>query len=272
MKNEFWKWFGSRLLALWRYRGFVFGMVWREFHLRYLGSLLGSAWSVLHPIAMIFIYTVIFSKIMRARLPGVDDNMGFGIFLCAGLLPWSFFSELLGRCPNIFIEQANLLKKGNFPRITFPVVLFLSSTVNFVIIFTVFLLFLLVTGRYPDWSFLAFVPLLLLQQFLAMGLGIMLGALNVFFRDVGQFVGIVLQFWFWFTPIIYPITILPQFARELLKFNPMTQLVLSYQQIVLFGNWPQWSLFKAHIVFVITTLLISFVVFRKLSAEIVDEL
>ena len=105
-----------------------------------------------------------------------------------------------------------------------------------------------------------------------MGLGIMLGALNVFFRDVGQFVGIVLQFWFWFTPIIYPVTILPQFARELLKFNPLTQLVLSYQQIVLFGNWPQWSLFKAHIVFVITTLLISFVVFRRLSAEIVDEL
>ena len=76
----------NRIFALWKYKAFVGGMVWREFRGRYLGSILGSIWSILNPMAMIFIYTVIFSKIMRARLPGVDDTLGFGIFVCAGLL------------------------------------------------------------------------------------------------------------------------------------------------------------------------------------------
>jgi lipopolysaccharide transport system permease protein len=106
---QFWGPLALRLLALWRYKGFVFAMVWREFWGRYLGSLLGSIWSVLNPMAMIFIYTVIFSKIMRARLTEVDDTMGYGMFLCAGLLTWDFFSELLGRCPGIFIGQVNKL-------------------------------------------------------------------------------------------------------------------------------------------------------------------
>ncbi len=269
---QFWRPFVPRVLALWRYRGFVFTMVWREFWGRYLGSLLGSIWSVLNPMAMIFIYTVIFSKIMRARLPGVDDTMGYGIFLCAGLLTWGFFSELLGRCPNIFIEQANLLKKVNFPRITLPVILLSSSAVNFAIIFTIFISFLLISGRFPGWAILAFLPLLLIQQAFALGLGMVLGTLNVFFRDVGQFLGIVLQFWFWLTPIVYSVTVLPERARSVIELNPMTQLVAAYQQIILHGSWPQWGQFRFHAIGALTVLTIGFLVFRRLSGEVVDEL
>lgn len=264
--------FAPRLLAIWRYRGFVFTMVWREFRGRYLGSLLGSIWSVLNPMAMIFIYTVIFSRIMRARLPGVDDTMGYGMFVCAGLLTWGFFSELLGRCPNVFIEQANLLKKVSFPRITLPIILFLSSTINFVIIFSIFLLFLLTTSRFPGLAILGFLPLLLIQQSFALGFGMLLGTFNVFFRDVGQFIGIALQFWFWLTPIVYPITILPERARDIIKWNPMSQLAVAYQQIILFGRWPHWQQFQYHILGAIFALAVGFVAFRKLSGEIVDEL
>jgi len=179
---QFYRSFLARFFALWRYKGFVFGMVWREFRGRYLGSPFGSIWSVLNPMAMIFVYTVIFSKIMQARLAGIDDTMAYGIFLCAGLLTWGFFSELLGRGPNIFIEQANLLKKVSFPRITLPVILLFSTVINFAIIFSLFLLFLIVTGRFPGWSILGFLPLLLVQQAFALGLGMLLGALNVFFE------------------------------------------------------------------------------------------
>ena len=261
-----------RVLALWRYRGFVFTMVWREFWGRYLGSLLGSIWSIINPMAMIFIYTVIFSKIMRARLPGVDDTMGYGMFLCAGLLTWGFFSELLGRCPNIFIEQANMLKKVNFPRITLPVILLSSSAVNFAIIFTIFISFLLISGRFPGWAIVAFLPLLLIQQAFALGLGMVLGTLNVFFRDVGQFVGIVLQFWFWLTPIVYPVTILPERARSVIELNPMAQLVAAYQQIILHDSWPQWGQFRFHAIGALAVLTVGFIVFRRLSGEVVDEL
>jgi len=269
---QFWKPLVPRLLALWRYKGFVFTMVWREFWGRYLGSLLGSIWSILNPMAMIFIYTVIFSKIMRARLSGVEDTMAYGMFLCAGLLTWGFFSELLGRCPNIFIEQANLLKKVSFPRITLPVILLFSSAVNFVIIFGIFLLFLIITGRFPGWAILAFLPLLLIQQTFAVGLGMLLGTLNVFFRDVGQFVSIVLQFWFWLTPIVYPVTILPERIRSVIELNPMTRLVASYQQIILHGHWPHWAQLQFHTIGALITLILGFIVFHKLSGEIVDEL
>ena len=168
-----WHPFSRRLMALWRYRGFVFNMIVREFRVRYLHSLFGSIWSILNPLAMIVVYTIIFSKIMRARLAGVDDTMAFGVFLCAGLLTWGFFSEVLNRCQFIFIEQTNLLKKVRFPRITLPVILLLSSALNFSIIFGIFLIFLILTGRFPGWSILGFFPLLLIQQGFALGFGIL---------------------------------------------------------------------------------------------------
>lgn len=262
----------ERLRALWHYRGFVISMVAREFRSRYLGSLLGSLWSVLNPLAMIFIYTVIFSRIMRAKLPGIDDSMAYGMYICSGLLPWTYFIELLSRFPNIFLDQAALIKKVNFPRITLPVIAFLSSTINFLIIFSVFLGFLALTGRFPGWVVLAFIPLLVIQQLFVIGLGILLGSVNVFFRDVGQFLNVVLQFWFWFTPIVYPVTILPERARRLIELNPLTPLVQAYQEIILYHQWPQWSHFIPHALGALLALAAGFMVFNRLSGEMVDEL
>lgn len=262
----------ERLQALWQYRGFVISMVAREFRSRYLGSLLGSIWSVLNPLAMIFIYTVIFSRIMRAKLPGIDDSMAYGMYICAGLLPWTYFIESLCRFPNIFVDQASLIKKVNFPRITLPVIAICSSTINFLIIFSVFLLFLAGTGRFPGWVILGFIPLLILQQVFVVGLGILLGSVNVFFRDVGQFLNIILQFWFWFTPIVYPITILPERVRTLVQLNPLVALITAYQNIIIYHQWPQWSSFRLHLLGVILALWCGFMVFSRLSGEMVDEL
>lgn len=258
--------------ALWRYRGFVISMVVREFRGRYLGSLFGSLWSIINPLAMIIIYTVIFSRLMRTRLAVSDDPLAYSLFLCSGLLTWSYFAELFGRCQSILIEQGNLLKKVSFPRITLPMIVLFSSTVNFLIIFGIFSAFLLVTGRFPGWSIIAFFPLLLIQQSFALGFGILLGTLNVFFRDVGHFVGIVLQFWFWLTPIVYPISILPDRVRTLIALNPMTELIAAYQEIVLYDRWPLWSKFGVHFILAIASILAGFAIFRKLSAELVDEL
>ena len=272
MVNALLKPASRRLVALWNYRGFVLSMVSREFRGRYLGSLFGSIWSILNPMAMIFIYTVIFSKIMRARLSGVDDTMAYSIYLCSGLLTWTFFSEVLSRSLNIFIEHSSLLKKVRFPRITLPVILLLSCGLNFAIIFGIFLTYLLITGRFPGWSILGFIPLLIIQQGFAIGLGLFLGTLNVFFRDIGHFIGIILQFWFWLTPIIYPITILPDKIRYIIKFNPLTQIVSSYQQIVLFNSWPSFDNLQVHIMLTIVALIAGSMAFIKLSGEIVDEL
>jgi len=262
----------ERLRALWLYRGFVVSMVAREFNSRYLGSLLGGLWSVLNPLAMIFIYTVIFSRIMRAKLPGIDDSMAYGMYICAGLLPWTYFIELLSRFPNIFLDQASLIKKVSFPRITLPVIALCSATINFVIIFAIFLLFLAMSGRFPGWPVLAFIPLLMVQQLFVVGLGIFLGSINVFFRDVGQFLNVILQFWFWFTPIVYPVDILPPRARALIMLNPMTSLVQAYQGIIIHHQWPNWFAFLPHALGAGLALWLGFAVFSRLSPEMVDEL
>ena len=258
--------------AVWQYRGFVLGMVSREFQARYRYSLLGSTWAVLNPAAMIAIYTVIFPQVMRARLPGVDDTFAYSIYICAGLLPWTYFSEVISRSLTVFFDNAALLKKISFPRISLPVVLLLSSTINFAIIFGLFLIVLVATGRFPGWVVLSLVPLLAIQQAFALGLGILLGVLNVFFRDVGQLVGVLMQFWFWLTPIVYSVAILPDRMRAALSWNPLTQLVGAYQQVLVSGVWPQWMQFRVHAVAAIIVLVLAFVAFDRLSGELVDEL
>jgi lipopolysaccharide transport system permease protein len=258
--------------AVWMFRGFVWGMVRREFHARYLQSVLGSAWAVLTPAAMIAIYTVIFSRVMGVRLPGGHDAFAYGVYLCAGLLPWNFFAEVILRCLTVFPDNAALLKKVSFPRSALPAVLLLSSALNFAVIFALFLLVLFVLGRFPGWVLAAVVPLLVLQQAFALGLGIVLGVLNVFFRDVAQLVGVALQFWFWLTPIVYSAAILPGWTQELLAWNPMTPLVGAYQEILVAGAWPRWSRFGLHAAGAGAALALALLVFSRLEGEMVDEL
>ena len=271
----------SRLLALpgalavravWQYRGFVSGMVAREIQARYLQSLFGSAWALLNPAAMIAIYTVIFAQVMQARLPGLDDRFAYSIYLCAGILPWMYLTEVLTRSLTVFIDNAALLKKVSFPRITLPVILLLGSTVNFVIIFSIFLVVLAAVGRFPGMVVLAVIPLLVLQQAFAIGCGVLLGVLNVFFRDVAQIVGVAVQFWFWLTPIVYSTVILSDRARALLAWNPMTKLIGAYQQILLTGTSPAWSEFRWHAIAAAALVVIGVAAFERLSGEMVDEL
>jgi homopolymeric O-antigen transport system permease protein len=260
------------LRALWQYRSFIWGMVAREFRARYVSSLLGGLWAVLHPLAMIAIYTIIFSSVMRTRLPGLDDTLAYSLYLCAGLFPWFYFSEVLQRSQTVFLEHANLLKKMSFPRISLPVILLLSSTIHFCITFALFVALLLATGRFPGWPLVAFIPLLALQQAFALGLGIFLGTLNVFFRDVSQFVGVLLQFWFWLTPIVYAVGVIPATVQRLVALNPLYGPIRAYQQIVLQAEWPGWSAVTLPAVAAFVALVAGFVAFQKLSGELIDEI
>jgi lipopolysaccharide transport system permease protein len=264
------------LLSLYRslssYRGFILGSVQREFQARYRNSLFGALWPVLNPLSMIIVYTVIFSHIMRARLPGVDDGMAYSVYLCAGLLAWGLFTEITLRSQNMFLENANLLKKISFPRICLPVIVLINAGINFAIIIGLFLGFLLISGRWPGTVLLALIPLMALQMMFCAGLGMVLGVLNVFFRDVGQLFGICLQFWFWLTPIVYPMSILPEWVQRLLQLNPLTSLITGYQNLFLYGQWPVWSSLLPIFVTGIVLCLIGLRLFRQRVGEMVDEL
>lgn len=257
---------------LWAYRGFILGSVKREFQSRYRNSLFGAAWTILNPLAMIVVYTLIFSQVMRARLPGAPGGFGYSIYLCAGIFTWGLFAEIVGRSQNIFLEHANLLKKLNFPRLCLPVTVVASAAVNFSIVFGLFTLFLLLSGNFPGWPFIGILPVLAVQIAFAIGLGMVLGVLNVFFRDVGQFFNIVLQFWFWLTPIVYPLSILPERAQELMALNPLAGLIGAYQKILVHGAWPDWNGLLPAALLAAFLCVWGLRLFRGRAGEIVDEL
>ncbi len=264
--------FRGRIAAVWAYRGFVLGMVARDFRGRYLGSILGSSWAVINPIAQIVIYTLIFSQVMRARLPNVPDTLAYSLYLCAGILTWNYFVEVLLRSQSVFLEQASMLKKVSFPRITLPTYVFLSASVNFAIVWSLFLVFLFVSGRWSGWVLVALFPLLIIQQALAVGLGLALGVINIFFRDVAQAVAVGLHFWFWLTPIVYPVSVVPEVVRKVMAWNPLYGLVVSYQRIVVEQQWPLWSHLWLAAVAAVVVGCIAESVFRHLAPAMVDEL
>ena len=262
----------AMLKSLWAYRGFILGSVKREFQSKYRNSLLGAAWTVINPLAMIIVYTVIFSQIMRAKLPGIDSTFAYSIYLCAGVLTWGLFAEIAGRAQNTFLEHANLLKKLSFPRLCLPVTVVANALLNFAIVFGLFSVFLLISGNFPGLVYLALVPVLMILIAFAIGLGITLGVLNVFFRDVGQFFGIVIQFWFWLTPIVYPISILPESVRALMSYNPMTNLIGAFQDILVTGQWPSWQGLLPVTLLAVAMCVLGMYLFRKHAGEMVDEL
>lgn len=262
------------LRALWAYRGFVRNMVAREFRARYTGSLLGAGWALITPLLSIVIYLVIFSELMKGRMPNSaeGDDLAYGIYLCTGIFAWGYFSEVATRSLSVFLEFANLLKKLAFPRITLPVVVLCSATLNFAMVAVVFLGLLIGTGRFPGWSIFALLPLLALQQAIAIGLGIALGTLNVFFRDVGAVMAVVMNLWFWATPIVYHPDGLPAWARPILEWNPLYAVFRSYHRVVLEGAWPEWSTLLYPLVTAVVVLVLALGTFRALSGDLVDEL
>src|SRR5690606_19729404 len=147
-----------------------------------------------------------------------------------------------------------------------------SAILNFCIIFGLFVAFLIISGNFPGLVFLALIPILAILIVFAIGLGITLGVLNVFFRDVGQFFGIVLQFWFWLTPIVYHSDILPKAVQGYLKFNPMTGIVGACQNILLHNQWPNWSSLAGVSVLAVVLCILGLHLFRKHAGEMVDEL
>lgn len=259
-------------MALWTYRGFILGSVKREFQSKYRNSLLGVAWPLLNPLAMILVYTVIFSQVMSAKLPGVDSTFAYSIYLCSGILSWGLFSEIATRSQNMFLEHANLLKKLSFPKLCLPVTVVVTGLLNFVIVFGLFMGFLLITGNFPGWAFLALLPVLGLLVVFATGLGIVLGVLNVFFRDVGHFFGVFITFWFWLTPIVYPAAILPERVKPIMAFNPMAPMMVAVQDIVVKGAWPHWASLVYPAVLAFGLCLMGLSLFRKRAGEMVDEL
>lgn len=260
------------LQPLWLYRSFIIGTVKREFQAKYRSSMLGATWLIINPMAMITVYTVIFSQIMHARMPGVDSIYGYSIFLCAGILSWGLFSEVVTRCQTMFLDNANIIKKLSFPRLCLPLAVTATALLNFSIVLSIFFVFLILSGNLPNWPLVSLFPLLALVVSFALGLGILLGVLSVFFRDIGQLFGILITFWFWLTPIVYPANIVPENVRKILEVNPLAAPMRAIQNVFVHNLWPDWGSLLPFSMISIVFCFLGLWVFRKLSGDMVDEL
>jgi lipopolysaccharide transport system permease protein len=258
---------------LWRYRAFIWSAATREMRLQSMNSVLGWLWPVLNAAALILLYMTLFVEVLKSKLPGSDDSMSYAIYLCVGIINWTYFSNTILRSLNIFGENAMLLKKAGFPKITLPIVVIVSQGVQFAIMLGVFAALLIFTGRIPGWSLLGMIPLLIIQQTIAISLGVLLGTLNVFFRDVGQAAGIILTFWFWLTPIVYPMSILsPSVAAFVTTWNPMTRIMIGYHDIALNNVMPNMADFAGHAILALVLSALAYFCFKRLYSAVQDYL
>lgn len=257
--------------AAWKYRGFVVSSIRGEFKSRLARSKIGTAWLVLQPLAQVLIFATILSSVLAARLQGVDSKYGYAAYLLAGLLCWTFFAEIVQRCLTVFIDQASLLKKIRFPRITLPLVVVGSALVTNLVLLVATLGILPFLGFHPSVYWLWLPVLLLVTAAFATGLGLLLGTLNVFARDIGQVMVVVLQLWFWLTPVVYPVSIVPERFKAVLAFNPMAILVDAYGRVLVYETAPSASLWIPAAIGG-ALLLFSLHTFRRASPEMVDAL
>lgn len=258
--------------TLWSYRQFIGAAIARDFRARYQNSILGALWTVLQPLAMIVIYTVIFSQIMRAKLPGVDHAFAYSVYLCSGIIAWGLFSEISSRLQTVYLENANLIKKIRFPKQCLAAVVIGTALINFAVIFCLFLGFLLLTGTFPGPVVIAIIPILAILIFFAVSLGLVLGTLNVFFRDIGHFFGIFLTFWFWFTPIVYPISIIPSALHWVLAINPLFHVMTAIQDVLVKGQWPAWEWLLIPLAVASLLAVLGYRLFQRVHTDLVDSL
>lgn len=228
----------NTLQELWRFRSYIRGSVSRDFNLRYKGTVLGAALVFLVPAFQISLYVLVFGNLLKGRLPGNSTMYGYSIYLCCGILFWNFFTELLQRSQNLYLENANLLKKAAFPRSALSVVNFISCGINFALAFTALLIFLAITASLPGWQAIGLVPVWLAIAGLALGIGLCIAVLQVFFRDFGALTAIGLQTLFWGTPIVYPVNILPPWLIPWLQLNPLFAPISTAQALMLGAQLP----------------------------------
>jgi len=225
------KWTGFELHDLWAHRDLFYFLAWRDVKVRYKQTVLGVAWAVLQPLLTMVVFTVLFGRL--AHVP--SDGEPYAIFSYAGLLPWNFFNTAVGNSSNSLVGNANLITKVYFPRLVIPGAAVGAALVDFAI--AAVILFLMIA-----WYGIAFTPrllmfpvLTLLATVVALGTGMWMSALNVKYRDVRYALPFVLQVWMFLTPIIYPVSFVPERWRWMLQLNPLTGIIEGFRDAI-FGR------------------------------------
>jgi len=227
----------TQVVTLLRYRVLIQSLVGRELKARYRGSVLGFFWSFINPLLLLLTYGLVFTYM----LPGVRSHSEepYFIFLFCGILPWTWFNASSLEAAGVLISGGNLIKKVLFPAEVLPVVTVLANMVQFLLGLPILLAFIVASGRLTPAALLLPLPLLV-QLVFTLGMALGLSALTVHFRDLQNILAHLLHLWFFGSPILYSYAAATGGLREILRLNPMTHILVSYQEMLFYGHFEHW--------------------------------
>lgn len=220
-------------------RNLIWNFVRRDLRARYVGSLMGFFWAVIHPLVLLTSYSFVFSIVFRIR-PYQSATENFALYLFCGILPWLYFQDTLARSCTSVTDHAHLIRKTVFPSEILPVSLLLSNLVYHLIGLGIVCLVLAAAGLLK-WTVLLMPLYLGALMLLCLGLGWFTAAVQVFVRDAAQILSVLLVFWFWLTPVFYSLDQVPEKYRPYLQANPLAMAVRGYRDCLLEGRTPVWQ-------------------------------
>ena len=226
------------LRELWRYRDLFYFLVWRDIKVRYAQSILGIGWAVIHPLAFMIVFTVVFGMLVKMR----SDGAPYALFSYTGLVAWTFFSTALTTATDSLIRNSDMLTKIYFPRVLMPVSAVVGKLVDFTIALTLLFVLMAWYGTAPTLWGLALPFLIVLMVITASGLGLWLGALAVLYRDVQYSLTFMLQLLMYAAPVVYPASLVPDQWRVYYALNPMVGVVEGFRSALLDTNPMPWDL------------------------------
>jgi ABC-type polysaccharide/polyol phosphate export permease len=264
------------LKELYKYRVLIQNLVSRELKARYRGTVLGFLWSFFNPLLLMVVYTVVFGFIIRPRDPAFGESPWlYALFLFCGVLPWVWFSSSSIESANVLMIHGNLIKKILFPAEILPIVSVTSNLIHFSFGLPILLLFIVAFGK-PFTIYMLLLPVVVFVQFMfSLGFSFLISALTVHFRDIKDILANLLTFWFFSTPIVYPLTFESiqkyKVIRTLLNLNPMTHIIQGYQYCLYYNSLFHWK--RLGITFIVSLIffVVGYMIFDRLRDSFAEE-
>ena len=252
---------------LWDYREMIISLTRRDLKSRYKGSVLGVLWMFVDPLLQLAVYTIVFSTIMPM---GIEK---FYLFLFVALVPWIFFNVCLSSGTGIILGQQDMVKKIHFPREVLPIAFTTGNFVNMLLSFIVIFIVIIFSGIGINPVALLYLPLVMIIEFmLALGVTLLTSGLTVYFRDLQHFIGVLLQLFFYATPIVYAVDVIPANFQWILKINPMTYIIEGYRDIFWGQTMPEIGTLLIVLAIGIVLCILGYLIFNKLKKKFAEEL
>jgi lipopolysaccharide transport system permease protein len=258
--------FFLNLRGIWEYRELLLFLAWRDLKVRYSQTTIGFAWAVIQPVAMMLLFTLVFSNF--AKLP--SDGVPYPLFAYAALLPWGYFSRSLDRSSFSVVAESGLISKVYFPRIIMPISALLVGLVDFAIAFVLLLVMMVFYGVMPSWQALFIPVFLLLTMLISLALSLWLAALFVRFRDIAAVMPLVTQLWMFASPVVYPVSLVPEKWRLFYHLNPMVGVIEGFRWAFLGTASPDFGAMALSASVVLLLLICGIAYFNRVERTFAD--